>query len=116
MCTSQQTKNSDEDKNIFQEQILSEHARFPKQETNVQGVVAAKANKIEQTSDNGLRLINVALGNNLVIKSTQSEKKVIYKSSWLYPDGKSSNQIYHVLIERKHQRSVTNITSMREAD
>lgn len=80
-------ENSDEDKNIFQEQILSEHARFPKQEKNVQGVVAAKANKIEQTSDNSLRLINVALGNNLVIKSTQSEKKVIYKSSWLYPDG-----------------------------
>jgi hypothetical protein len=47
---------------------------------------------------NGVRVINFSTSKNLVVKSTLSPHCSIHKYTWTSPDGKTHNQIDHVLI------------------
>jgi hypothetical protein len=51
-------------------------------------------------NDNGVRVVNLAASKNLVAKSTMFLHQNIHKYSWTSPDGKTHNQIDHVLIDR----------------
>jgi hypothetical protein len=50
------------------------------------------------SNDNGIRVVNFATSKNLVVKSTMFPHHSIHKYTWTSPDGKTPNQIDHILI------------------
>lgn len=70
----------------------------------------------EHSNDNGLRLIDFAIGNAMVIRSTWHQRKNVRKATWRSPDGKTENQIDHVLIDRRHASDILQVDSCRGAD
>ncbi|XP_035787837.1 uncharacterized protein LOC118464508 [Anopheles albimanus] len=69
----------------------------------------------EHSNDNGSRLINFAIANDLVIGSTKFARRDIHKATWVSPNGATSNQIDHVLINRRRQSSLLNVRTYRGA-
>jgi hypothetical protein len=55
----------------------------------------------QDSNDNGVRLVNFATSKNLVVKSTMFPHRNIHKYNWTSPDGKTHNQIDHILIDRR---------------
>jgi len=51
-----------------------------------------------------------------VVKSTMFHHRNIHKYTWTSPDGKTHNQIGHVLIDRRWHSSVLDVLSFRGAD
>lgn len=78
--------------------------------------VAGKESLHESTNENGLRLLTFASSANMKICSTMFPRKQIHKATWASPDGKTNNQIYHVLIDNRHFSSVTNVRTIRGAE
>jgi len=70
----------------------------------------------QDSNDNGLRLVNFATSKNLVVKSTMFPHQNIHKYTWTSLDGKTHNQIDHVLIDRRWNLSVLDVRSFRGAD
>jgi len=70
----------------------------------------------QDSNDNGVRLVNFATSQNLVVKSTMLPHRNIHKYTWTSPDGKTHNQIDHVLIDRRWHSSVQHVRSFRGAD
>jgi exonuclease III len=54
----------------------------------------------EISNDNGVRIVNFATSKNIIIKSTMSPHHNIHKFTWTSLDGKTHNQIDHILIDR----------------
>jgi hypothetical protein len=52
----------------------------------------------EVNNVNGIRVVNFALSKNLTVKSTTFPHRNIYKFTCTSPDGKTHNQIDHILI------------------
>ncbi|XP_063912017.1 golgin subfamily A member 6-like protein 22 [Zophobas morio] len=76
-----------------------------------------KYSKHEVTNNNGQMLIDFAREKDMIIKSTYLlPKKEIHKGTWIAPDGKTVNQIDHVLIERMEERNITDVRSYRGPD
>jgi exonuclease III len=69
----------------------------------------------ETKNDNGLRLIDFAYGNGLVVKSTMFPHKNIYKGTWMSPDGRYVNQIDHILASARFKNCIQDIRMMRGA-
>ena len=55
----------------------------------------------QDSNDNGVRLVKFATSKNLVVKSTMFPHRNIHKYTWTSPDGKTHNQIDHILIDRR---------------
>jgi hypothetical protein len=53
------------------------------------------------SNDNGVILVNFAKSKNLIVKSTMFPHCNIHKFTWTSPDGKTHNQIDHILIDRR---------------
>ena len=70
----------------------------------------------QHSNDNGVRLLNFATSKNQVVKSTMFPRRNIHKYTWTSPDGKTHNQIDHILIDRRWQSSVLDVRSFRGAD
>jgi len=70
----------------------------------------------QDSNDNGGRLVNFAITKNLVVKSTMFPHRNIHKYTWTSPDGKTHNQIAHVLIDRRWHSSLLDVRSFRGAD
>jgi len=70
----------------------------------------------QDSNDNEVRLINFATSKNLVVKSTMFPHRNIHKYTSTSPDGKTHNQIDHVLIDRRWHSSVLDVPSFRGAD
>ena len=70
----------------------------------------------QDSKDNGVRLANFATSKNLVVKSTMLPHQNIHKNTWTSPDGKTHDQIDHILIDRRWQLSVLDLRSFRGAD
>jgi hypothetical protein len=49
------------------------------------------------SNDNGVRVIYFATYKNLTVKSTMSPHRNIHKFTWTSPDGKTRNQIDHIV-------------------
>jgi hypothetical protein len=54
----------------------------------------------EISNDNGIGLVNFATSKNLRVKSTMFPHRNIYKYNWTSQDGKTHNQINHILVGR----------------
>jgi hypothetical protein len=70
----------------------------------------------QDSNYSGVRLVNFTTSKNLVVKSTMFPHRNIHKYTWTSPDGKTHNQIDHVLIDRRWQSSVLDVRSLRGAD
>jgi len=55
----------------------------------------------KDSDDNGVRIVNFATSKYLVVKCTMFPHQNIHKHTWNSPDGKTHNQIDHILIQRK---------------
>jgi hypothetical protein len=56
----------------------------------------AGIDSLHEESENENRLINFAFSKNMFIRSTKFSHKVIHKTTWKSPDGRTENQICHV--------------------
>jgi hypothetical protein len=70
----------------------------------------------EISNDNGVRIVNFATSKNLIVKSIMFPHHNIHKYTWTSPDGKTHNQIDHLLIDRRKHSSVLDVLSFRAAD
>ena len=67
-------------------------------------------------NDNGERLIDFCLNNNQVIGGSLFPHKDIHKLTWKSPDGRTTNQIDHKIINNKWRRSLFDVKVNRGAD
>jgi hypothetical protein len=63
----------------------------------------------ETSNDNGVRVVNFATSKNLVVKIKMFPHSKIHRYTWTYPDGKTNNQIDHVLVDRRRQSSILEV-------
>jgi hypothetical protein len=63
----------------------------------------------EISNDNGVRLVHFTTSKNLRFKSTMFPHRNIYKDTWTSPDGKTHNQIDHILIDRRRHSNVLDV-------
>jgi len=59
--------------------------------------------------NNGVRIINFATLKNLVVKSPMFPHQNVNRYTWTSPDGKTHNQIGHILIDRRWHSSMLNV-------
>ena len=64
----------------------------------------------------GERLVDFCLNNNCVIGGTIFERRYIHKLTWKSPDGRTSNQIDHIIINGKWCRSLQDVRVCRGTD
>ena len=55
----------------------------------------------QENNDNGVRLVNFATSTIVFVKCTMFPHRIIHKYTWTSPDGKTHNQIDHILIDRR---------------
>jgi exonuclease III len=53
----------------------------------------------EMSNDNGDRLVNIATSKKVTVKSRMFPHHNIHKYTWTSPDGKTYNQINHILVK-----------------
>ena len=116
-------EKSEESKDTFYEELEQVFDNFPKYHMKILlGDFNAKVVResifkptIRQESlhqecnGNGVRLVNFATLKNLVVKSTMFPHRNIHKYTWTSPDGKTHNQIDHVLIDRRWHSSILDV-------
>lgn len=68
------------------------------------------------SNNNGSRLVNFASSKNLIISSTYFPRKGIHKHTWKSPDGRTQNQIDHILLNKRHGSCIQKVRSYRGAD
>jgi hypothetical protein len=61
-------------------------------------------------------LVNFATSENLRVKSTMFPYRNIHKYTWTSPDGKTHNQIDHILVDRRSHSNILDVRSYRAAD
>jgi exonuclease III len=94
-------EKSDDSKNSFYEELEQIYDHFPKYQMKILlGDFTAKLGREdtfkptigneslhEDSSDNGVTVVNFAKSKNLVVKSTMFPHQNIHKYTWTYPDG-----------------------------
>jgi endonuclease/exonuclease/phosphatase family metal-dependent hydrolase len=68
------------------------------------------------SNDTGVRLVNFATSKTPRVKSTMFPHRNIHKHTWTSPDGKTHNQIDHILVDRQRHSNVPDVRSLRAAD
>nr|AGM32805.1 endonuclease domain (L1-EN) containing protein [Coptotermes formosanus] len=63
----------------------------------------------QDSNENGVRVVNFATSKNLVVKSTMFPHRNNHKYTWTSPDGKTHNQIDHILIDRRRHSSILDV-------
>jgi endonuclease/exonuclease/phosphatase family metal-dependent hydrolase len=80
---------------------------------DVYNEVSGKHTLHELSNRNGKMLLELVLGNNLIVMSTQFQHRKIHKGTWLAPDQVTLNQIDHVLISSKKKELNEEVRSIR---
>jgi hypothetical protein len=80
-----------------------------------ESAVVGKHSLHKKSNNNGLRLIGLANVLNMVIGSTLPHKN-IHLTTWRSPDGKTTNQIDHVLLDARHKSNMMDVRSYRGAN
>ncbi|XP_055919557.1 craniofacial development protein 2-like [Eupeodes corollae] len=80
------------------------------------GGLVGKQSLHEETTDNGFRLIDFAAARNTVISSTRFPRRKIYTATWRSPDGRTTNEIDHVLIGTRQASNILNVRTFRGAN
>jgi hypothetical protein len=70
----------------------------------------------KDSNDIGVRKVNFATSENLVIKSTVFPHRNIHKYTWKSLDGQTQNHIGRILIDRRWHLSILDVRSFRRAD
>jgi hypothetical protein len=70
----------------------------------------------EISNDNGVRLVNFATSKNLRVNSTMFPHRNIHEYIWMSTDGKTHNQIDHILVDRRRHSNVHDVRSYRALD
>jgi len=125
ICTYAPTENSHEEtKDTFYEQLEHTYDSIPRYYTKIIIVgdlnaqvcqeeeykqTAGSCSFHENSNNNGVRLINFAIGKGMVISSTRLPKKDIYKHTWTSPGGRFNSQIDHVVIDKRQKSSIKNL-------
>jgi hypothetical protein len=55
----------------------------------------------QDSNDNGIRIVKFATSKHLVVKSTMFPHRKFHKYTCTIPDGKTHNQIDHILVDRR---------------
>jgi hypothetical protein len=63
----------------------------------------------EISNDNGVRVVNFVTSKNLTVKSTMFPHRNIHEVTWTSPDGRTHNQIDHILIDRRQHPSMLDV-------
>ena len=114
----------DEEKELFYDQLQRTYNKIASNDVKmVMGDMNAKLGREmifrpylgkhslhEDCNENGLKLVDFAMGKNLTISSTHFEHKNIHKATWRSPDGNTTNQIDHVLIQRRHGSDIKDVS------
>ena len=120
-------EKSDDSKDSFYEELEQVFDHFPKYNMKILlGDFNAKVGREnifkptigneslhQDSNDNGVRKVNFATSKNRVVKSTMFPHRDIHKHTWTPPDGKTHNQIDHILIDRRRQSSILDVRSFR---
>ena len=70
----------------------------------------------QDSNDNGVRTVNFATSENLVVKITMFLRRNIHKHTRTSADGKTHNQTDHILIDRRWHSSILHVRSFRGVD
>jgi UDP-glucose 4-epimerase len=68
--------------------------------------IIGNENLLEIINDNGVRVVNFATSETLIVKSTTFPHREIHKHTWISPDGVTHNQISHVLIDKRRHSDI----------
>jgi hypothetical protein len=123
-------EKSDDSKDSFYEELEQDFKHFPKYHVKILlGNFNAKLGREdtfkptieieslhEDSNDNGVGVVNFATSKDLVVKSTMFPHRNSCKYTWTSPDGKTHNQIDHILIDRRWHSSILDVRSFRGAD
>ncbi|XP_048743004.2 uncharacterized protein LOC125656441 [Ostrea edulis] len=90
------------------------NAKVGSENTNVEEIMGKHGCGIR--NENGEQLVDFCLSNNLVIGGTIFPHLDIHKLTWKSPDGRTTNQIDHFMINRKWRRSLQDVRVIRGAD
>lgn len=63
-----------------------------------------------QLNNNGMRLTEFGEGKIMKIMNMYSKRRDIYKGTWLVPNREYTKQIVHILVDKKYQGVVRNVT------
>jgi hypothetical protein len=66
-----------------------------------------------ETNDNGMKMVQFAVSKGLNIRSTTFPHTDIHKETWYSADGRTANQIDHVLISNRLRSAITDIRALR---
>jgi endonuclease/exonuclease/phosphatase family metal-dependent hydrolase len=67
----------------------------------------------EINNDNGVWLVNFATSKNFTVKSMMFPHRNIHKYAWTSTNGKTHNQIDHILVDRQRHLNVLDVRSFR---
>jgi hypothetical protein len=63
----------------------------------------------EISNDNGVRVVNFATSKSLTVKSMMFPHRNIHNVSWTSPDGRTRNEIDHIVIDRRRHSSIFDV-------
>ena len=129
-CYSPTNEAEDDDKDRWYEELQSAIRRVPAHDVLlVMGDMNAKVGNDNTNfercmgkhgcgvmNENGRRFAVFCLENDCVIGGTIFPHKTIHKNTWIFPDGKTSNQIDHIAVNGKWMRSLQDVRTYCGAD
>jgi hypothetical protein len=83
---------------------------------NIFKLTIGNENLHQDSKDNGVRIVNFATSKSLVVKSMMFLHQNIHRATWTSPDGKTHNQICHILIDMRWYLIILDVRSFRGAD
>jgi endonuclease/exonuclease/phosphatase family metal-dependent hydrolase len=130
ICEHEPTEDKEEEiKSAFYDKLDRLYLRVPKHDIKIiMGDMNAKIGKNhrvpyvghhslhDEFNNNGIMMTDFAVTRNLVISSTVFPHKNVLKETWISPDGRTRNQIDHVMLDARHARNITDGRSYRSAD